>query len=56
MRPSNLFDLTDKEQQKVNRRYSEYLFDKWMIWSFTIKGKVLFKEVLEMRKKYRIDG
>ena len=56
MRHDHILDTADKAQQKINRRYSEYLFDKWMLWSFTVKGKVLFKDILEMRKKYRIDG
>ena len=56
MRQNNLFNITNEEQRKIIKGHSEYLFYKWMLWSFTIKGKVLFKDVLEMRKKYKIDN
>ncbi len=43
---------------KINarKRYAERKIDTWWKWSFKQKGKVLYRELIEVQKKYGIDG
>ena len=45
------------EQRRLAwKRYAEAQFDKWVKWSFNVKGKVKYQDVLKMREKYKIDN
>ena len=38
----------------ARRKYAERQIDKWVKWSFEIKGKVKYSELLEMQEQYGI--
>jgi len=38
------------------KKYAEDQFDKWVNWSFNVKGKVKYQDVLKMREKYKVNG
>ena len=41
---------------KINarKRYAERKIDTWWKWSFNMRGKVLYKELVEVQNKYGI--
>ena len=56
MRRSNKINKTDVEKEVARRKYGERQIDKWVKWSFTMRGKVLWKELIEQIKRYKLDG
>ena len=38
----------------ARKKYAERQFDKWVKWSITHRGKVLFKEIIEKQVEYKI--
>ena len=44
------------EKELARRKYAERQIDTWWKWSFKQKGKVLYRELIEVQKKYGIDG
>ena len=40
----------------ARKKYAERQIDKWVKWSFTMRGKVLWKELMEQIKRYKLDG
>lgn len=41
-----------RTKRETAKRYAERQIDKWITWSFTIKGKVSWKELMEVIEKY----
>ena len=56
MRRSNNINKTKVEKEVARRKYGERQIDKWVKWSFTMRGKVLWKELMEQIKRYKLDG
>ena len=56
MRRSNKINKTEVEKEVARRKYGERQIDKWVKWSFTMRGKVLWKELMEQIKRYKLDG
>ena len=50
MRRSNKINKTEVEKEVARRKYGERQIDKWVKWSFTMRGKVLWKELMEQIK------
>jgi len=50
-------EINHRESRRLAlKNYAERQFDKWVKWSFTVNGKVKYKDILKMREKYKIDG
>ena len=56
MRRSNKINKTEVEKEVARRKYGERQIDKWVKWSFTMRGKVLWKELMEQIKRYKLLG
>tara|TARA_R100000353_G_scaffold124311_1_gene88230 strand:- start:564 stop:770 length:207 start_codon:yes stop_codon:yes gene_type:complete len=56
MRRSNKINKTEVEKEIARRKYGERQIDKWVKWSFSMRGKVLWKELMEQIKRYKLDG
>jgi hypothetical protein len=53
MRSDNRFNI---KQNKVNsrRKYSERQINKWIKWSWETRGKIIYKELIEIQTQYGI--
>ena len=49
-------DRANPFQKKIiaRQRYAERKIDKWVKWSWEIKGKIKWRELVEMQDKYKI--
>jgi|TARA_A100001201_G_scaffold99929_1_gene86005 hypothetical protein len=47
---------TEVEKQLARRKYAERQIDKWVKWSWDMRGKVLWRELMEKFKQYNLDG
>lgn len=56
MRRSNKIDKTKEEKQLARRKYAERQVDKWVKWSWDMRGKVLWRELVQKLKQYNLDG
>ena len=47
---------TDPRQAKViaRKKYAERQIDKWVKWSWEIRGKIKYKELVEKQDYYKI--
>ena len=47
---------TDPRKAKAiaRRKYAERQIDKWCKWSWDIRGKIKYKELVEIQNKYGI--
>jgi len=45
---------TQREKEIARRKYAERQIDTWWKWSFNMRGKVLYKELVEVQNKYGI--
>jgi hypothetical protein len=43
-----------EEKRLARKRYVERQFDKWIKWSFSMNGKIRYKDILEMQEKLNI--
>ena len=43
-----------KAKQIARQKYAERQIDKWVKWSWNNRGKILYKELIEMQDKYGI--
>jgi hypothetical protein len=41
-----------KEKHLARQKYSERQIEKWVKWSWEVKGKIKFKELVEQQNKY----
>lgn len=51
MRRDDTFDSIRKKSE-ARKKYAERQIDKWVTWSFKNKGKVIYKELLEIIEQY----
>ena len=51
MRRDNTLDPIGKKNE-ARKKYAERQIDKWVAWSFANKGKVIYKELLEVIEQY----
>ena len=56
MRRSNNINKTKEEKQLARRKYAERQVDKWVKWSWDMRGKVLWRELVQKLKQYKLDG
>ena len=56
MRRSNNINKTKEEKQLARRKYAERQVDKWVKWSWDMRGKVLWRELAQKLKQYNLDG
>ena len=40
----------------ARKKYAERQIDKWVKWSWNMRGKVLYRELMEKIKQYKLDG
>jgi len=45
---------TGEEKQIARQKYAERQIDKWCKWSWEIKGKIKYKELVKQQDKYGI--
>ena len=43
-----------QEKNIARQKYAERQIDRWWKWSFDVRGKVKYKELVEMQNKYNI--
>ena len=43
-----------KQKQLARRKYGERQIDKWVKWTWEIRGRVKYKELVEYQNKYNI--
>jgi hypothetical protein len=53
MRSDNRIDIRF-QKEVARRKYAERQFDKWVKWSITHRGKVLFKDIIKKQIEYNI--
>ena len=53
MRHNGTVDTRFKKEL-ARKKYAERQFDKWVKWSITHRGKVLFKEIIKKQIEYNI--
>ncbi len=41
-------------KQLARRKYAERQIDKWVKWSWNNRGKILYKELVELQDQYEI--
>ena len=47
--------VNPREEKRIARqKYGERQIDKWWKWSWEIRGKVKYKELVEYQNKYNI--
>ena len=44
----------EREKELARRKYAERQIDKWVKWSWDIKGYIKFKDLVRMQEKYNI--
>ena len=53
MRHNGTVDTRFKKEL-ARKKYAERQFDKWVKWSITNRGKVLFKDIIKKQIEYNI--
>jgi hypothetical protein len=43
-----------EEKRLARQKYAERQFDKWIKWSFEIRGKIKYKDIIEMQEQLNI--
>lgn len=43
-----------EEKRLARQKYAERQFDKWIRWSFEIRGKIKYKDIVEMQEQLNI--
>jgi hypothetical protein len=43
-----------EEKRLARQRYAERQFDKWIKWSFEMRGKIKYKDIIEMQEQLNI--
>ncbi len=57
MRRNGKANFKEQHNKEIARRmYAVRQIDKWVKWSFNMRGKVLWKELMEKIKQYNLDG
>jgi hypothetical protein len=45
---------TRKEKRLARKKYAERQFDKWIRWSFEIKGRIKYKDILNKQEELNL--
>jgi hypothetical protein len=45
---------TREEKRLARKKYAERQFDKWIRWSFEIKGRIKYKDVLKKQEELNL--
>jgi len=46
-----------KETKELTRRkYAERKIDRWVKWTWEQRGRVLYKELMNIRRQYKLDN
>ncbi len=45
---------TQREKEIARRKYAERQIDTWWKWSFNVRGKVLYKDLVKVQEKYGV--
>ena len=53
MRPDSEAN-TSEEKRLARKRYAERQFYKWVKWSFDVKGKIKYKDLIKMQEELNI--
>tara|TARA_R110000751_G_scaffold100088_4_gene193953 strand:+ start:156 stop:329 length:174 start_codon:yes stop_codon:yes gene_type:complete len=43
------------QKQLARRKYAERKIDTWVKWTWEQRGMVLYKELMDIRKQYKIE-
>ena len=43
-----------EEKELARKRYAERQFDKWIKWSFEIKGRIKYRDVLKKQEELNL--
>lgn len=46
---------TRQAKQLARRKYAERQIDKWVKWSWKVRGKVKYRELVELQDQYGIE-
>ena len=57
MRHDYRVNFSEQRKKEIARRhYAERQIDQWVKWSYTVRGKILWREFMEKLKQYNLDG
>lgn len=45
---------TREEKRLARKKYAERQFDKWIKWSFEIKGRIKYKDILKKQEELNL--
>ena len=45
---------TREEKRLARKKYAERQFDKWIKWSFEIKGRIKYKDILNKQEELNL--
>lgn len=45
-----------EEKRLARKKYAERQFDRWIKWSFEIRGKIKYKDIIEMQEQLNINN
>jgi hypothetical protein len=45
-----------EEKRLARNKYAERQFDRWIKWSFEIRGKIKYKDIIEMQEQLNINN
>jgi hypothetical protein len=45
---------TREEKRLARKKYAERQFDKWIRWSFEIKGRIKYKDILNKQEELNL--
>jgi hypothetical protein len=54
MRRGSKINKTKHEKELARRKYGERQVDKWIKWSWDMRGKILWKELERQLKRYNL--
>ena len=48
--------VNPREAKTIARqKYAERQIEKWITWTISVRGKMIYKELLEIQNKYEIE-
>jgi len=45
---------SQEEKRLARKKYAERQFDKWIKWSFEIKGRIKYKDILKKQEELNL--
>jgi|TARA_R110002020_G_scaffold201821_2_gene404642 hypothetical protein len=46
----------EESKELARRKYAERKIDRWVKWTWEQRGRVLYKELMNIRRQYKLDN